>query len=162
MSDARGFRFEELHAAAIVRSNADRAAVTGHATIPRVNAMELRAWCLAQVGVLEDFPFGPEHSVFKVAGKMFALSALDRTPLEVSVKCEPELAVQLRASYAAIRPGYHLNKRHWNTITLDGSLTDQLVRDLIEDSYDLVVSALPKRTREQLGWQPAGESGATG
>jgi predicted DNA-binding protein (MmcQ/YjbR family) len=124
--------------------------------------MQLRAWCLAQVGALEDFPFGPEHSVFKVAGKMFALSALDRTPLEVSVKCEPEVAVQLRASYAAIRPGYHLNKRHWNTITLDGSLTDRVVRDLIEDSFDLVVGALPKRTREQRGWQPAGEPDAAG
>jgi predicted DNA-binding protein (MmcQ/YjbR family) len=73
----------------------------------------------------------------------------------VSVKCEPELAVSLRHSYAAIRPGYHLNKRHWNTITLDGSLSDQLVRDLIEDSYDLVVSALPRRVREQLGWAPS-------
>jgi predicted DNA-binding protein (MmcQ/YjbR family) len=117
-----------------------------------MDAAGLRGWCLRQAGAIEDFPFGPEHSVFKVAGKMFALSALDRTPLEVSVKCEPELAVGLRTSYPAIRPGYHLNKRHWNTITLDGSLTDQLVRDLIEDSYDLVVSALSKRMREQLGW----------
>ena len=120
-----------------------------------MNASELRAWCLAQTGASEGFPFGPEHSVFKVAGKMFALSALERTPLEVSVKCEPELAVGLRESYAAIRPGYHLNKRHWNTLTLDRSLPDQLVRDMIEDSYDLVVSALPRRTREQLGWSPA-------
>jgi predicted DNA-binding protein (MmcQ/YjbR family) len=120
----------------------------------RVDANELRRWCIRQAGAIEDFPFGPEHSVFKVAGKMFALSALDRTPLEVSVKCEPELAVALRASYRAIRPGYHLNKRHWNTVTLDGSLPDQLVRDLIEDSYDLVVSALPKRVRDQLGWAP--------
>jgi len=118
-----------------------------------VNATSLRAWCLAHTGAVEDFPFGPEHSVFKVAGKMFALSALDRTPLEVSVKCEPEIAVDLRASHTAIRPGYHLNKRHWNTITLDGTLPDQLVRDLIEDSYDLVVSALPKRTRATLGWE---------
>jgi predicted DNA-binding protein (MmcQ/YjbR family) len=118
----------------------------------RMDATQLRAWCLRQAGATEEFPFGPEHSVFKVAGKMFALSALDRTPLEVSVKCEPELAVSLRGSYPAIRPGYHLNKRHWNTITLDGSLPDQLVRDLIEDSYDLVVSALPKRVRDQLGW----------
>ena len=117
-----------------------------------MNASELRAWCLEQPGAFEDFPFGPEHSVFKVAGKMFALSALERTPLEVSVKCEPELAVGLRESYPAIRPGYHLNKRHWNTLTLDRSLPDQLVRDMIEDSYDLVVSALPRRTREQLGW----------
>jgi predicted DNA-binding protein (MmcQ/YjbR family) len=120
----------------------------------RMDAPGLRRWCLGHPGAIEDFPFGPEHSVFKVAGKMFALSALDRAPLEVSVKCEPELAVQLRNTYPAIRPGYHLNKRHWNTITLDGSLPDQLVRDLVEDSYDLVVSALPRRMREQLGWSP--------
>ena len=119
-----------------------------------MDAAALQKWCLGQRGAVEEFPFGPEHSVFKVAGKMFALSALDRTPLAVSVKCEPELAAQLRHSYPAIRPGYHLNKRHWNTITLDGSLPDPLVRDLIEDSYDLVVSALPKRMREQLGWVP--------
>ena len=119
-----------------------------------MDAAALRAWCLRQPGAIEDFPFGPEHSVFKVAGKMFALSALDRTPLEVSVKCEPELAVGLRDSYPAIRPGYHLNKRHWNTLTLDGSLSDQLVRDLIEDSYDLIVSALPQRVRAQLGQYP--------
>jgi predicted DNA-binding protein (MmcQ/YjbR family) len=124
----------------------------------RMDATALRAWCLRQAGAVEDFPFGPEHSVFKVAGKMFALSALDRAPLEVSVKCEPDLAVALRDSYPAIRPGYHLNKRHWNTITLDGSLADELVRDLIEDSYDLVVSALPKRVREQLGWAPEAEA----
>jgi len=117
-----------------------------------MDASELRECCLEQPGAIEDFPFTPEHSVFKVAGKMFALSALERTPLEVSVKCEPELAVELRNSYDAIRPGYHLNKRHWNTITLDGTLSDQLVRDLIEDSYDLVVSALPKRTQQELGW----------
>ena len=119
-----------------------------------MDASELRAWCLQHGGAIEDFPFGLETSVFKVAGKMFALTALDRAPLSVSVKCEPELAVELRRTYPAIRPGYHLNKRHWNTIALDGSLPDQLVRDLVEDSYDLVVSALPKRVREQLGWAP--------
>jgi predicted DNA-binding protein (MmcQ/YjbR family) len=119
-----------------------------------MDASGLRAWCLRQPGAVEEFPFGPEHSVFKVAGKIFALSALERTPLEVSVKCEPELAAALRRSYGAIRPGYHLNKRHWNTITLDGSLSDRLVRDMVEDSYDLVVSALPARVREQLGWAP--------
>jgi predicted DNA-binding protein (MmcQ/YjbR family) len=124
-----------------------------------VDATDLRKWCLRQPGAIEDFPFGPEHSVFKVAGKIFALSTLDRTPLAVSVKCEPELAVDLRRTYPAIRPGYHLNKRHWNTITLDGSLDDQLVRDLVQDSYDLIVSALPKRVREQLLTR-AGTSGA--
>jgi predicted DNA-binding protein (MmcQ/YjbR family) len=126
-----------------------------------MDATELRRWCLEQAGAVEDFPFGPEHSVFKVAGKIFALSALDRVPLEVSVKCEPELAHQLRAGYPAIRPGYHLNKRHWNTITLDGSLPDQLARDLIEDSYDLIVSALPGRVRRELGWAPGADPAAS-
>jgi predicted DNA-binding protein (MmcQ/YjbR family) len=119
-----------------------------------MDAAGLRDWCLQQPGAVETFPFGPENSVFKVAGKMFALSALEREPLEVSVKCEPELAVALRGSHPAIRPGYHLNKRHWNTVTLDGSLPDQLVCDLVEDSYDLVVSALPARVRDELGWAP--------
>ena len=122
-----------------------------------MDAKGLRAWCLEQPGAGEEFPFGPETSVFKVARKIFAISALDRAPLQVSVKCEPELAVALRRTYPAIRPGYHLNKRHWNTVTLDGSLSDQVVRDLIEDSYDLVVSALPKRVREELGWTPDAE-----
>ncbi len=117
-----------------------------------MTARRLRDLCLGFPGAVEEFPFTAEHSVFKVAGKMFAISALGREPLEVSVKCEPELAIALRESYDAIRPGYHLNKRHWNTITLDGSLPDQLVRDLIEDSYDLVVSGLPKHVRQELGW----------
>ena len=120
-----------------------------------MNAADLRGWCLQQPGALEDFPFTPEHSVFKVAGKMFAISALEREPLEVSVKCEPDLAVELRESYPAIRPGWHLNKRHWNTIAIDGSLPDELLRDLIEDSYDLVVSGLPKRVQAELGWPPS-------
>jgi predicted DNA-binding protein (MmcQ/YjbR family) len=124
---------------------------------PAVDAGQLREACLAHAGAVEEFPFGPETSVFKVAGKMFALSALDRTPLSVSVKCEPELAEQLRNTYPAVRPGYHLNKRHWNTVTVDGDLPEPLVRDMIEDSYDLVVSALPRRVRDELGWHP--ESG---
>jgi predicted DNA-binding protein (MmcQ/YjbR family) len=96
---------------------------------------------------VEDFPFGAELSVFKVAGKMFALCGLDGQPLQLSVKCDPDLAVQLRAAHPAIAPGYHLNKRHWNTITLDGSLPDQMVTDLLGDSYDLVVASLPKARR---------------
>lgn len=117
-----------------------------------VNAAGLRAHCLSFAGSEETFPFGPEWSVFKVAGKMFALSALDAQSLRVSVKCEPELAVALRAAHAAVIPGYHLNKRHWNTLILDGSLADAAVRDMIEDSYDLVVSGLPKARRRALGW----------
>ena len=108
---------------------------------------ELRGRCLALAGAAEEFPFGDEVSVFKVGGKMFAACHLDGEPLQLSVKRDPELAVQLRASYPAIAPGYHLNKRHWNTITLDGSLPDQMVTDLLGDSYDLVVASLPKARR---------------
>ena len=106
---------------------------------------ELRRWCLERPGAEETFPFGQEVSVFKARGKMFALSKLGARPLTVSVKCDPELATELRRTYPAIRPGYHLNKRHWNTLTLDGSLPDSMVRDLIEDSYDLVSGPPPRR-----------------
>ena len=103
-----------------------------------MTAEELRAWCLAQAGADETFPFSEGVSVFKVRGRMFALSRLSAEPLSVSVKCDPDLAVELRAANPAIQPGYHLNKRHWITITIDGSLPDQTIIDLIEDSYDLV------------------------
>jgi predicted DNA-binding protein (MmcQ/YjbR family) len=112
-----------------------------------MTAAALRRCCLERRGATEDFPFGPQTSVFKVAGKMFALSRLDGRPLEVSLKCEPELSELLRAGNPAIRPGYHLNKRHWITVTLDGSIPDGMVRDLIEDSYDLVVAGLPAASR---------------
>lgn len=102
---------------------------------------QLRRVCLALSGAEETFPFGPETSVFKVGGKMFALTALKRTPLKVSVKCEPELGEQLRGTYAEIEPGYHLNKRHWLTVTCGGEATDELVRELIAGSYDLVAGA---------------------
>jgi predicted DNA-binding protein (MmcQ/YjbR family) len=117
-----------------------------------VKPAALRRACLAHEGAIEDFPFGPQTSVFKVAGKMFALSALRSRPLKVSLKCEPELADALRDSYPEVQPGYHLNKRHWNTVTLDGSLPDAMVRGMIEDSYDLVVAGLPRAARERLGW----------
>jgi len=112
-----------------------------------MTADQLHAYCLSMPGAVEEFPFSEGVSVFKVGGKMFALSALARDPLEVSVKCEPDLAVGLREAHAAIRPGYHLNKRHWNTVTLNGSLDDAMVRDMVEDSYDLVVDGLPKSRR---------------
>ena len=117
---------------------------------------ELRAQCLTFPGVAETFPFGPETSVFKVEGKMFALSRLKQTPLSVSLKCEPLLAEQLRKAHPSVLPGYHLNKRHWNTVIIDGSLPDHTVKDMIEDSYDLILSRLPEAKRRALGWQPAG------
>jgi predicted DNA-binding protein (MmcQ/YjbR family) len=115
-----------------------------------VTAEELRAWCLAQAGADETFPFSEGVSVFKVRGRMFALSRLSAEPLSVSVKCDPDLAVELRAANPAIQPGYHLNKRHWITIALDGSVEGDLLDDLVDGSYDLVVAKLPKRTRDAL------------
>lgn len=117
-----------------------------------MDAAALRRRCLSLRGSTETFPFGPETSVFKVAGKMFALSRLAGDPLEISLKCEPALADQLRDAHPAVRPGYHLNKRHWNTVTIDGSIADRLVEDMIEDSYDLVVSQLSQSRQRALGW----------
>ena len=111
----------------------------------------LRRICLSFAGSEETFPFGSETSVFNVAGKMFALSQLSKDPLSVSLKCEPPLAEELRAAYPAVTPGYHLNKRHWNTVVIDGSLPEPMIADLIEDSYDLVVSRLSRARRRAIG-----------
>lgn len=127
-----------------------------------MNAAGLREICLAFPGAFEDFPFGPETSVFKVraavsggartVAKMFALSALDDDDLAVSLKCEPTLAQQLRAAHPEITGAWHLNKTHWNGVRLDGTLPDAMIRDLVEDSYDLVVAGLSRAQQEQLGW----------
>jgi predicted DNA-binding protein (MmcQ/YjbR family) len=115
-----------------------------------VTGDELRDWCLSMPGAVEEFPFSPGTSVFKVAGKVFALSRLTDAPLKVSLKCEPLLGESLRASYEAIVPGYHLNKKHWLTITLGEDAGDHMIMDLVQDSYDLVK---PKRR----GGRPAGD-----
>jgi predicted DNA-binding protein (MmcQ/YjbR family) len=120
-----------------------------------IGAEELRDLCLGFAGSVETFPFGPNTSVFKVDGKMFAVSQLAESPLRVSLKCEPPVAEQLRAAHPAVLPGYHLNKRHWNTVIIDGSLPEQTIRDMMEDSYDLVVSRLPSARRRALGWEPS-------
>ena len=114
--------------------------------------MDLRTLCMSFAGAEEMYPFSPDASVFKVRGKIFAIAHLSAQPPRISLKCEPELAAQLRNDHPAITPGYHLNKRHWNTVVADGSVPEQLLRDMVEDSYDLVVSALPKRVRDDLGW----------
>lgn len=112
---------------------------------------ELRALCLSFAAAVEDFPFNPETSVFKVQGKLFALTNLDARPLRVNLKCDPEDAVRLRTDHEGlIVPGRHMNKRHWNTVTVDGALPDRLVRELVEDSYDLVVAGLPRADRLRL------------
>ena len=113
---------------------------------------ELRDHCLSFPGAEETFPFGELTSAFKVAGRIFALSRLGADSLRVSVKCEPRLAELLREAYPAVLPGYHLNKRHWNTVVIDGSLSDTAICDMVEDSYDLVVSRLPRARRRALRW----------
>ena len=111
---------------------------------------DFRAYCLAKPGATESTPFGPDNLVFKVAGKMFALAALDEVPSAVNLKCDPDLALELRDRYEQVRPGYHMNKKHWNTVELDTGVPDSELRKMIDDSYGLVVQSLPKRHRERL------------
>lgn len=111
----------------------------------------VRDRCLAMAGVTEGFPFGPDVLVFKVSDKMFALLALEAVPPSTNLKCEPERSVELRAEYDTIVPGYHMNKKHWNTVTLDGSVPTALVAELIDHSYDLVARSLTKRVQRELG-----------
>ena len=107
----------------------------------------LREYCLLKAGVSEDFPFGETTLVFKVGGKAFLLTSLDRSPLQFNVKCDPEKAVELREQYDAILPGYHMNKKHWNTILVNGTVPERLLREMIDHSYELVTIALPGKAR---------------
>lgn len=111
---------------------------------------QIKHLCLEQPGAEETFPFTDQLSVFKVGGKVFALTALGESPLTLSLKCVPEVAVKLRLEHAAITPGYHLNKQHWNTVLIDGTVPDEQIREMIEDSYDLVRAKLPKAVRMRL------------
>ena len=108
------------------------------------------AVCGAKPGSVEDYPFGDEVAVFKVASRMFALVSLGPAPGSVSLKCDPGLAASLRGRYAGITPGYHLNKRHWNTVTLDGSVPEGEVLELVDHSYDLVLAGLTRTQRNKL------------
>jgi len=114
-----------------------------------MNIEAFRAYCIAKKGVTESFPFDENTLVFKVGGKMFI--ALDVDEFEsFNAKCLPERAIQLREQYPGIIPGYHMNKKHWNTIMADGSVPDELIKELVDHSYDLVVAGLPKAARENL------------
>jgi predicted DNA-binding protein (MmcQ/YjbR family) len=101
-------------------------------------------------GAVEDYPFGEEVAVFKVGGRVFALLALDSQPGSVSLKCDPTLAEALRDRYPSVTPGYHLNKRHWNTIQLDGSVPGDELAELVDHSWELVVAKLPRRDRDRF------------
>ena len=105
---------------------------------------QFREYCLSKSRATESTPFGPDVLVFKVNGKMFALGALDEVPTTVNLKCDPDLALELRDRYEQVTPGYHMNKRHWNTIEIQGSIPDTELRKMIDHSYDLVAKGLPK------------------
>ncbi len=103
-----------------------------------MNIEELRDYCLSRPGAEEDFPFGPDTLVYKINGKIFLLAGLDQNPVQFNVKCDPEKAVQLREEYSCILPGYHMNKKHWNTIIADGSVSNDLLKEWIDESFELV------------------------
>jgi len=111
---------------------------------------ELRDYCLSLPATFEDTPFGPDTLVFKVSGKIFALTGLEAVNLSVNLKCEPEKAIELRERYFEIIPGFHMNKSHWNTVSCTGNLNNQFIKELIQDSYELVVKSMTKKQRESL------------
>ena len=114
-----------------------------------MNIELFREYCISKKGVTEEFPFDSVTLVFKVMGKMFALTDVDLFK-SVNLKCDPQRAIELRDKYSAINSGYHMNKKHWNTVEMDGTLTDIFVKDLVDHSYDCVVANLPKKLKIEL------------
>ncbi len=114
-----------------------------------MNIEELREFCLSLPATSEDLPFDETSLVFKVGKKMFLLTDLEED-LWINIKCQPEKAIELRELYPAVRPGYHMNKKHWNTVEIDGSIPDPILQQWIKDSYDLVVKGMTRKERENL------------
>ncbi len=115
-----------------------------------MNIEEFREYCLQKKGVTEETPFDEFTLCFKVGGKIFALTDMESKPLSFNVKCDPDKAITLREQFDSVKPGYHMNKKHWNTILADGSVNRQLLQEWIDHSYDLVVASLPKPQRQHL------------
>jgi len=117
-----------------------------------MNIEEFREYCLAKKGVTESFPFDEQTLVFKVMGKMFALSGLEHQPAKANLKCDPERSIELREEYnGLITPGFHMSKLHWNTVELEMNLPHTLLLELIDHSYELVINGLTKKLKEELG-----------
>lgn len=114
-----------------------------------MNIEIFRTYCLAKKGVTEDFPFGEQTIVFKVLGKMFALANVDLFE-SINLKCDPERAIELRETYQGVLPGYHMNKKHWNTVLVNNDVPEKLIFELIDHSYKLVIKSLPKRLQNEL------------
>jgi predicted DNA-binding protein (MmcQ/YjbR family) len=117
---------------------------------PKMDIETLKSHALSKPGTSFDFPFGPETMVIRVIGKLFALIPADSIPPRINLKCDPTLAEIFRQNYAAVTPGYHMNKRHWNTVLLDGSIPDTDLLDMVDHSYEQVVKTLPKVIRDKL------------
>ena len=115
-----------------------------------MDGVDFREYCLSKPNVTEGMPFGETVLVFKVGGKMFALMSVDEVPATANLKCDPDLALELRDRYEQVRPGYHMNKKHWNTIIADGSVPLKQLKEWIDHSYELVVDSLPVKIREKL------------
>ena len=115
-----------------------------------MNIETIREYCLKKKGVTEGFPFGEETLVFKVISRIFLIASLDSVPLQVNLKCDPETAIELREKYDSVRPGYHMNKAHWNTIIIDNTIHGKEILKWIDDSYNLVASGLKKSDQEKL------------
>jgi predicted DNA-binding protein (MmcQ/YjbR family) len=116
---------------------------------PEVDVAEFREYCLTKPGATEGTPFGADVLVFKVGGKMFALAALYEVPATANLKCDPDLALELRDRYEQVRPGYHMSKKHWNTVEIESGIPDAELRKMIDHSYELVVRTLSKVKREK-------------
>src|SRR3954466_11899303 len=111
---------------------------------------QFREYCLTKTRVSEGMPFGETVLVFKVAGKIFAVASLDEVPATANLKCDPDLALELRDRYEQVQPGYHMNKKHWNTVQLESGIPDRELRQMIDHSYELVVKSLPKAVRAKV------------
>src|SRR6266513_2712703 len=111
---------------------------------------QFREYCMRKSGATESTPFGEDVLVFKVAGKIFALTPLDEVPASANLKCDPDLALDLRDRYEQVRPGYHMNKKHWNTVEIDSGIPEAELRGMIDHSYDLVVQSLPRARRSSI------------
>ena len=112
-----------------------------------MNAESLREYCLTKPGAEETFPFGPDTIVYKVGGKVFLITGLDSEELRFNVKCDPEKAIELREEFSCVLPGYHMNKKHWNTIVVDGSVSIKQLKVWIDHSYELVANSLSKNKK---------------
>jgi predicted DNA-binding protein (MmcQ/YjbR family) len=121
-----------------------------------MNLDSLRRHCLAKPEAAEDFPFGPEYPAYRLHGRIFALLFLDRDPPWLNLKCHPDHTEALRTYYPAVRPGYHMNKRHWNTVVLDGSVSMEELLSMVDDSFGLVQEGLPGKRKRRKDFHPSG------